>query len=418
MKKRNLLITFLSLILTFSVSIGLTTTKVYAEEAPVEYSMGDANLDGKVNTRDAVYIKQSVVGLVELTERQKIFSDVNGDGNINTRDAVLIQQSIVGMDVDLGVHEHAFENGICICGYEKEGFRVVWENYDGTVLKTLELENIESIPSYDGEMPTREKDAQYTYTFSGWREKTTTNRVVYTAQYSTTINKYAVKWKNYDGTILETDTEVLYGEMASYNGNEPTREKDAQYSYIFRGWDKPISSVVGDITYTANYNNTVNKYIVSWKNYDGTVLEIDVEVPYGTIPDYNGSEPIREKDAQYTYTFNSWSPTISNVIGDVVYTAQFTNILNTYTVIWKNYDGTILETDTSVSYGIMPNYNGETPVKKGNEQYSYEFSGWSPDVKKIIGNVEYIAEFNNIAKEYIINYNLNGGNANNTTIYT
>ena len=117
MKKRSLLIAFLSLILTFSVSIGLTTSIAYAEETPVEYSMGDANLDGKVNTRDAVYIKQSVVGLVELTERQKIFSDVNGDGNINTRDAVLIQQSIVGMDIDLGVHEHSFENGVCICGY-------------------------------------------------------------------------------------------------------------------------------------------------------------------------------------------------------------------------------------------------------------------------------------------------------------
>ncbi len=117
MKKRSLLITLLSLILTLSVSIGLTTSIAYAEETPVEYSMGDANLDGKVNTRDAVYIKQSVVGLVELTERQKIFSDVNGDGNINTRDAVLIQQSIVGMEVDLGVHEHTFENGVCICGY-------------------------------------------------------------------------------------------------------------------------------------------------------------------------------------------------------------------------------------------------------------------------------------------------------------
>ena len=133
MKKRSLLITLLSLILTFSVSIGLTTTKAYAEEAPVEYSMGDANLDGNVNTRDVVLIKQSIVGLTELTDKQKVFADVYADGQINTRDVVLIQQSIVGMDVDLGTHEHEYENGVCICGHEKEGFRVVWENYDGTV---------------------------------------------------------------------------------------------------------------------------------------------------------------------------------------------------------------------------------------------------------------------------------------------
>ncbi len=117
MKKRSLLITFLSLILTFSVSIGLTTTKAYAEETPVEYSMGDANLDGNVNTRDVVLIKQSIVGLTELTDKQKVFADVYADGQINTRDVVLIQQSIVGMDVDLGTHEHEYENGVCICGY-------------------------------------------------------------------------------------------------------------------------------------------------------------------------------------------------------------------------------------------------------------------------------------------------------------
>ncbi|MBO5068366.1 MAG: leucine-rich repeat protein [Clostridia bacterium] len=117
MKKRSLLITLLSLILTFSVSIGLTTSIAYAEETPVEYSMGDANLDGNVNTRDVVLIKQSIVGLTELNDKQKVFADVYADGQINTRDVVLIQQSIVGMGVDLGAHEHSFENGVCICGY-------------------------------------------------------------------------------------------------------------------------------------------------------------------------------------------------------------------------------------------------------------------------------------------------------------
>ena len=117
MKRRSLLITLLSLILTFSVSIGLTTSIAYADETPLEYSMGDANLDGNVNTRDVVLIKQSIVGLTELNDKQKVFADVYADGQINTRDVVLIQQSIVGMDVDLGTHEHSFENGVCICGY-------------------------------------------------------------------------------------------------------------------------------------------------------------------------------------------------------------------------------------------------------------------------------------------------------------
>jgi len=392
MKKRSLLITLLSLILTFSVSIGLTTTKAYAEEAPVEYSMGDANLDGNVNTRDVVLIKQSIVGLTELTDKQKVFADVYADGQINTRDVVLIQQSIVGMDVDLGTHEHEYENGVCICGHEKEGFRVVWENYDGTVLKTLELENIESIPSYDGEMPTREKDAQYTYAFSGWREKTTTNRVVYTAQYSTTINKYTVTWKNHDGTVLETDTEVTYGTIPTYNGNTPVKEKDAQYTYSFNSWDKTISAVVGHITYTAKFSNTVNKYTITWKNYDGSILKTD-SVAYGSKPSYMGTTPTKQGDEQYGYLFEGWSPIVVNVVGDAVYTAQFTSSLNKYTVTWKNYDGTVLETDTEVSYGETPIYNGSIPTKEKDAQYTYTFSGWSPVVSKITDDVIYTAQY-------------------------
>jgi len=392
MKKRSILLIILSLITAVSVSTGVTISASAEENTPIEYSMGDANLDGKVNTRDVVLIKQSIVGLAELTDKQKVFADVYADGQINTRDVVLIQQSIVGMDVDLGTHEHEYENGVCICGHEKEGFRVLWENYDGTVLKTLELENIESIPSYDGEMPTREKDAQYTYAFSGWREKTTTNRVVYTAQYSTTINKYTVTWKNHDGTVLETDTEVTYGTIPTYNGNTPVKEKDAQYTYSFNSWDKTISAVVGHITYTAKFSNTVNKYTITWKNYDGSILKTD-SVAYGSKPSYMGTTPTKQGDEQYGYLFEGWSPIVVNVVGDAVYTAQFTSSLNKYTVTWKNYDGTVLETDTEVSYGETPIYNGSIPTKEKDAQYTYTFSGWSPVVSKITDDVIYTAQY-------------------------
>ena len=299
-------------------------------------------------------------------------------------------------------------------------YTIIWKNYDGTILETDTNVPYGAIPAYNGNTPAREKDSQYTYVFNAWDKAVSAvaGDIIFTAKYNNTVNKYTVTWKNYDATVLETDAEVPYGTIPSYNGNTPTREKDAQYTYSFSGWNPNVDSVTGNVVYTAQYSTTVNKYTVTWKDYDGTILETDIEILHGTTPTYDGIAPTKEKDAQYTYTFNGWSPTISNVVCDIVYTAQFANILNTYTVIWKNYDGTILETDTNVSYGIMPNYNGETPVKNGNEQYSYEFSGWSPDVKNLIGNIEYIAEFNNVAKEYIITYNLDGGVANNKTVYT
>lgn len=74
----------------------------------ITYQMGDVNGDGKVNSRDALMIKQFVVKMIELTEEQKVYAnvyyDVDSDGNpnINSRDAMLLQQFIVKMDVTLG----------------------------------------------------------------------------------------------------------------------------------------------------------------------------------------------------------------------------------------------------------------------------------------------------------------------------
>ena len=74
----------------------------------VIYQMGDVNLDGKVNSRDATMIKQYVVKMIELTDVQKIYANVyvdtdkNGDPIISSRDATLIQQFVVKMDVTLG----------------------------------------------------------------------------------------------------------------------------------------------------------------------------------------------------------------------------------------------------------------------------------------------------------------------------
>ncbi|WP_316556920.1 hypothetical protein [Methanimicrococcus hongohii] len=210
--------------------------------------------------------------------------------------------------------------------------------------------------------PVRVADAQYTYTFTGWDPAIScdflTGDITYKAVFSSVVNNYTVTWTNYDDTVLETDTDVPYGTTPTYDGNDPVRVADAQYTYTFTGWDPAISSVTGDITYKAVFSSVVNNYTVTWTNYDDTVLETDTDVPYGTTPTYDGTDPVRVADAQYTYTFTGWDPAISSVTGDITYKAVFSSVVNNYTVTWTNYDDTVLETDIDVPYGTTPTYDG------------------------------------------------------------
>ena len=290
-------------------------------------------------------------------------------------------------------------------------YKVVWQNWDGANLEIDEEVEYGTMPSYDANKPTKPSTSQYYYTFSGWSPVVSivTGDVVYTAQYTENKMLYEVIWKNSDGTILEIDN-VLYGDMPNYNGNTPTIASSDLNDYTFSGWSPVVSSVTGDVVYTAQYTKTIRTYKVIWKNYDGTILETDDSVLYGVIPTYNGNKPTKDSNSQYTYTFSGWSPNVNYVRSDVVYVAQYTYTINKYTITWKNWDGTVLEIDENIEYGTMPSYDGETPTKEKNNKYRFEFIEWTPEVKLIEGNVTYIACFEEILRtEFYITYNLNGG---------
>lgn len=74
-----------------------------------------------------------------------------------------------------------------------------------------------------------------------------------------------------------------------------------------------------------------------------------------------------------------------------------------YTVLWKNYDGTILETDEGVNDGVVPSYNSSIPVRPSTAEYDYTFSGWSPTITAVTADTTYTAQFTAIKKSYDIN---------------
>ena len=164
------------------------------------------------------------------------------------------------------------------------------------------------------------------------------------------------------------------------------------------------------------YEKTVNKYTVTWKNDDGSVLRTDKDVEYGKMPSY-GANPTKAADAQYTYTFKSWTPEVKMVTGDAVYTAVYDKEVNKYTIKWVNWDGSEVRTDTEVPYGTELEVP-EDPTREADAQYTYTFKSWTPEVKMVTGDATYKATYTKEANTYTLTYDLDGGEWENDTTYT
>ena len=114
------------------------------------------------------------------------------------------------------------------------------------------------------------------------------------------------------------------------------------------------------------------------------MLETDTEVPYGTVPTYDGQTPVKPDDDQYTYTFKSWNPAVSEVEEDTVYTAEFEATVKGYHVYIHDY---VTDGDGGYElYAMLP--NGEDFVEGEYAELSFSLYcdlpvavGWSYDLE-------------------------------------
>ena len=240
------------------------------------------------------------------------------------------------------------------------------------------------IPAHDD--PSKEADAQFTYTFAGWTPEvvSVTGEATYTATYDGTLRSYTVTWLQDDGTLIGTDT-LEYGQTPAHA--DPSKTADAENTYTFAGWSPEVVSVTGDAAYTATYTGTKNKYTVTWLNEDGSVLG-RTKVEYGQTPAHDG--PDKKADAKYTYTFADWDPAPVPVTGNATYTATYMQTLRIYVIIWQQDDGTEIDR-TKVEYGQMPVH--ADPAKESDADITYTFAGWSPEIKSVTGEAIYRAAY-------------------------
>ena len=297
-------------------------------------------------------------------------------------------------------------------------YTVKFLDEDGTELQKIEDIEYGKTPVFTNDTPTKEATAQYTYSFAGWDTPIVSVRgdAIYKATYSRTVNTYTVKFLDEDGTELQKIEDIEYGKTPVFTNDTPTKEATAQYTYSFAGWDTPIVSVSGDATYKATYSSDVNKYTVTYKNDDGTILQ-EGEFPWGSTASYQHMvKPTKKPTAQYTYTFAGWDNNVTLVTKDVTYTATYTSTVNKYKITFANEDGTVLQT-SEVEYGKFPVYEKGTPTKAATVEETFTFAGWDKDISKVTGDTVYTARYTSTAttrdtvnyKHFTVTFVSNGG---------
>ena len=83
---------------------------------------------------------------------------------------------------------------------------------------------------------------------------------------------YVAYFLNEDGTVLDAQENVHYGDQLTYNGEVPVKPNpEAHYIYTFKGWDKDLV-VDGDIVFTAQYDKVYAPYEEKYLDYEGNLI--------------------------------------------------------------------------------------------------------------------------------------------------
>lgn len=125
------------------------------------------------------------------------------------------------------------------------------------------------------------------------------------------------------------------------------------------------NSLSEDITSNSNIP-PIDKYTITWKNYDGTILAVDSEVPAGSLPTFLGPTPTRPATEFATYTFEKWQPTIYTVYQDQVYTATYREELVKFTITVV-LDG--VSSDYEVDYSTNLGFLNDISATQASTKY-------------------------------------------------
>lgn len=238
------------------------------------------------------------------------------------------------------------------------------------------------------------------------------------------INKYHVRFLNWDGSVLQDlqgATAVNHGDVPAFTGATPTRAEDAQYTYAFAGWDPTISAATADIDYTAQYDATLRQYSIRFENFDNSLLQ-ESDVDYGTMP----AAPVATRtEVGHTYTFNGWttndldnyaSDALPLVTGPATYKATYIDALNPHVLSVIAGEGGTVSGNGTFAYGTDHTISATPNACYVFDHWEKDGMNVSTDVNLVVTipdeDVTYTAVFRKI--QYTIQAVAEGGNGDVT----
>lgn len=188
--------------------------------------------------------------------------------------------------------------------------------------------------------------------------------------------------------FVDYDDSVISTQIITQGGNATAPEEPTRSGYIFKGWNAPLVNITEDTTIKAIYAAALSSsYTVTFKDFNGVILKTQtVEAGRSAIAPQT---PEREG-----YTFCGWDASYENITKNVTCTAIYQNKADgnkisgnrsekkeedqteIYTVIFKDYDGIVLKTQT-----VKKGKDATAPENPGRE--GYIFRGWNDSFRNV-----------------------------------
>ena len=244
---------------------------------------------------------------------------------------------------------------------KRKSYAITWQNEDGSLIdKTMVEYGV--MPKHAD--PVKPNTAEYTYTFTGWTPKVVavTGNATYRATFKATKRKYAIIFKNDDGTELKRDS-LEYGVMP-ITPPIPTKRPTSNYVYTFAGWTPKVVAATANATYTATYNSTSvssinipNNQFTLISRKDGSIVGLNKIASHQTL--------------EYSFDCSTW-----------------TNMTTTTTISLNNgvslYVRGKLTGDNTESDYTQFALTGQLEAK-GNINYIWDYENLNAPLKKYCG---------------------------------